>query len=466
MIKPVILCGGKGSRLWPLSRELYPKQFLAVGGSRTLFQQTVLRVAGLDAQPPMTICNTEHRFLVAEQLQGLNISGEIVLEPVGRNTAPAIAAAAVLCEREDPVLLVMPADHIMEPISGFAAAVAKALPLAEQGMLVTFGVAPDRPETGFGYIKRGAAMGEGFGVASFVEKPDAATALQFQESGEYYWNSGMFMYRASALLAELERFAPEIVAASRGAVEASATDLDFIRLDKKRFSAGPADSIDYAVMEKTERGAVVPMDVRWGDLGSWSALFDAGKKDDAGNVVLGDVLVQDSRGCYLHSENKLLAAVGLEDVIAVVTADAVLVAHRDQAQQVKEVVNRLHEAGRPEAVLHRKVYRPWGSYESMDIADRFQVKRITVKPGQKLSLQKHHHRAEHWVVVRGTAQIVNGDKEMLLSEDQSTYIPIGNVHRLSNPGKIPLELIEVQTGPYLGEDDIVRLEDVYDRLEK
>ncbi len=465
MIKPVILCGGKGSRLWPLSRELYPKQFLAVGGSRTLFQQTVLRAAGLDAQPPMTICNTEHRFLVAEQLQGLNISGEIVLEPVGRNTAPAIAAAAVLCEREDPVLLVMPADHIMEPVSGFAAAVAKALPLAEQGMLVTFGVAPDRPETGFGYIKRGAAMGEGFGVASFVEKPDAATALEFQESGEYYWNSGMFMYRASALLAELERFAPEIVAASRGAVEARATDLDFIRLDKKRFSAGPADSIDYAVMEKTGRGAVVPMDVQWGDLGSWSALFDAGKKDDAGNVVLGDVLVQDSRGCYLHSENKLLAAVGLEDVIAVVTADAVLVAHRDQAQQVKEVVNRLHEAGRTEAVLHRKVYRPWGSYESMDIADRFQVKRITVKPGQKLSLQKHHHRAEHWVVVRGTAQIVNGDKEMLLSEDQSTYIPIGNVHRLSNPGKIPLELIEVQTGPYLGEDDIVRLEDVYDRLE-
>ncbi len=466
MIKPVILCGGKGSRLWPLSRELYPKQFLAVGGSRTLFQQAVLRAVGLDALPPMTVCNTEHRFLVAEQLQGLSISGEIVLEPVGRNTAPAIAAAAVLCEREDPVLLVMPADHIIEPISGFATAVAKALPLAEQGMLVTFGVIPDRPETGFGYIKRGAPVGEGFGVASFVEKPDADTALEFKDSGEYYWNSGMFMYRASALLAELETFAPEIVAACRGAVEESSADLDFIRLDKKRFSAGPADSIDYAVMEKTKHGAVVPMDVEWSDLGSWSALFDAGNKDDAGNVVLGDVLVQDSKGCYLHSENKLLAAVGLEDVIAVVTADAVLVAHRDQSQQVKEVVNRLHEAGREEALVHRKVYRPWGSYESMDMADRFQVKRITVKPGQKLSLQKHHHRAEHWVVVRGTALIVNGDKEMLLSEDQSTYIPIGNVHRLSNPGKIPLELIEVQTGPYLGEDDIVRLEDVYDRVEK
>ncbi len=473
MIKPVILCGGKGSRLWPLSRELYPKQFLSVGGGDTLFQDTVSRARALETIDaagevlrPLTICNTEHRFLVAEQLQLLGMQGEIVLEPVGRNTAPAIAVSAILCEEQDPVLLVMPADHVLKPLDAFLRSVAQALPLAEQGMLVTFGVRPDRPETGFGYIRRGAPRDDGFLVDAFVEKPDEERARQYQESGEYYWNSGMFMYKASALLAELEKFAPGIVASCRKAVASTVTDLDFVRLDKDAFAACPADSIDYAVMEKTDRCVVVPMQAQWGDLGSWSALYDAGEKDADGNVSIGDVLVQDAKGCYLHSEKKLLAAVGVEDVIAVVTEDSVLVASKDKAQQVKDVVARLKKEGREEAMVHRKVYRPWGSYESTDKAERFQVKRITVKPGQVLSLQKHHHRAEHWIVVRGTAQIVNGDKEFLLTEDQSTYIPTGNVHRLGNPGKILLEIIEVQTGPYLGEDDIVRLEDIYDRVEK
>lgn len=465
MIKPIMLCGGSGSRLWPLSRELYPKQFLALQGEKTLLQDTLLRAATLrDSLPPLAICNREHRFIVAEQVHSLGLTGEIVLEPVARNTAPAVAVAALLCEEQDHVLLVLPADHQIQTTEAFAQAVHKALPLARQGALVTFGITPTTPETGYGYIQRGPATGQGFEVEAFVEKPDADNALRMVSSGDHYWNSGIFMFTARAILRELEEFAPLILESCRQAVARSSNDIDFLRLDADAFAACPSDSLDYAVMEKTRCGMVMPMDVYWSDLGSWSALYDAGVKDPAGNVVSGDVFAQSSRNCYLHSKDRLLAAVGVEDVIAVVTSDAVLVAHKDSSQEVKDVVTRLRQEGRDEAVVHRKVYRPWGSYESTDYADRFQVKRITVNPGQVLSLQKHHHRAEHWIVVRGTAEIVNGDKKLLLSEDQSTYIPIGNVHRLGNPGKIPLEIIEVQTGPYLGEDDIVRLEDIYDRL--
>lgn len=464
MIQPIILGGGTGSRLWPLSRELYPKQFLALAGEATLFQDTVRRAAALpETAPPLVLCNLEHRFIVAEQLRALDCSGEIVLEPVGRNTAPAIAVAALRRLADDPLLLVLPADHRIAPQAAFAAAVAAAVPLAEDGVLVTFGVTPAAPETGFGYIRRGEPLGGGFRVAAFVEKPDEDRARAMLAAGGHFWNSGMFLFKASVLLAELERLRPDILAACRAALDASRTDLDFLRLEAAAFAACPEESIDYAVMERTDRAAVVALDAAWSDLGSWAALLAAGDKDAAGNVTTGDVLVEDASGCYLHSRGALLAAVGVSDLIVVVTPDAVLVAHKDKTQQVKTVVNRLRRAKRGEAVAHRKVYRPWGAYETTDLADRFQVKRITVKPGQVLSLQKHHHRAEHWVVVRGTAAIVNGDREILLTEDQSTYIPVGGVHRLGNPGKIPLEIIEVQTGSYLGEDDIVRLEDVYDR---
>lgn len=467
MIKPIILCGGSGSRLWPLSRELYPKQFLALAGETTLFQDTVIRAAALEGRlPPLTICNLEHRFIVAEQLRALGVEGEIVLEPAGRNTAPAIAVAALMCLEQDPLLLALPADHLISPQEAFAAAVAHAVPLAGDGALVAFGIAPTDPKTGYGYIRRGAPRGAGFDIAAFVEKPEEDRAREMIASGNHYWNSGIFMFRASVLVSQLQRHAPDILEACRTAVAESARDLEFVRLEKESFIACPADSIDYALMEKTDQGAVVPMEAHWNDLGSWSALFDAREKDESGNAVTGDVLVQDSRGCYLHSRDKLLAAVGVEDLIAVVTSDAVLIAHKTKTQLVRQLVTRLRQSQRGEALVHSKVYRPWGHYETTDLDDRFQVKRITVKPGHMLSLQKHHHRAEHWIVVRGTAEIINGDKRMLLSEDQSTYIPIGNVHRLGNPGKIPLEIIEVQTGPYLGEDDIVRLEDVYDRLEE
>ncbi len=465
MIKPIILGGGTGSRLWPLSRELYPKQFLALTGEDTLFQGTVLRAAALpDALPPLVLCNQEHRFIVAEQLRALDKTGEIILEPVGRNTAPAIAIAALRCLEADPLLLVLPADHQIHPLESFVAAVADAAPLAENGALVTFGIPPTRPETGFGYIRRGEPLGRGYRVSAFVEKPDEPQARAMLAAGNHFWNSGIFLFKASVFLEELERFRPDILAACRQALDASQVDLDFLRLDKAAFSACPEDSIDYAVMEGTDRGAVVPLRAAWSDLGSWAALLEGGDKDAAGNVLTGDVLVEGTKDCYLHSRDSLLTAVGISDLIVVVTSDAVLVAHKDKTQEVKTIVRRLRKAKRGEAVTHRKVYRPWGSYETTDCAARFQVKRITVKPGQVLSLQKHHHRAEHWVVVRGTAAIVNGDKEFLLTEDQSAYIPVGGVHRLGNPGNIPLEIIEVQTGSYLGEDDIVRIEDVYHRI--
>ncbi|MFZ5811843.1 MAG: mannose-1-phosphate guanylyltransferase/mannose-6-phosphate isomerase [Thermodesulfobacteriota bacterium] len=465
MIKPVILCGGCGSRLWPLSRNLYPKQFLALLGEKTLFQETLARAAGLPgALAPMTVCNLEHRFIVAEQLRGLGLEGEIVLEPAGRNTAPAIAVAALRCEKRDPVLLVLPADHHIEPREDFARAVDQALPLAEEGWLVTFGIDPTRPETGYGYIRGGRPRGGGRHIDAFVEKPDLKRAEAMLAEGGHYWNSGIFVLKPSAYLREMERLQPEMLEACRRAVAASKADLDFIRLDRKAFEACPEDSIDYAVMEKTDKGVVVPMSVRWSDLGSWHALFEAGPKDAHGNVTHGDVHIHDAEGCYLDSRDRLLTAVGVRDLVVVVTADAVLVADKDASPRVKELVAGLRREGRPEVVSHRKVYRPWGAYETTDQADRFKVKRITVNPGQILSLQKHHHRAEHWIVVRGTAAIVNGDTELVLREDQSTYIPIGNVHRLENPGRIPLDIIEVQTGSYLEEDDIVRLDDVYNRL--
>ena len=468
MLVPVILSGGAGTRLWPLSRELYPKQLLRLVAERTMLQETVARTEGLPGlAPPIVICNENHRFMVAEQLRELGTAPQaIVLEPQGRNTAPAAAIAALLASGgadADPVLLVLPADHVITDVPAFQAAVAVGRVAAESGSLVTFGVVPDRAETGYGYIRRGAGPGPAFSVAKFVEKPDSATARGYVESGEYYWNSGMFMFRASAYLAELGRYAPAMLAACRAAVAAAGRDLDFLRLPAQEFALCPSDSIDYAVMERTDRAVVVPLAAGWSDVGSWAALADALPRDAEGNVTAGDVLTEDSSGCYLHSTSRLVAAVGLRDHVVVETKDAVLVAPRDRVQDVKELVAELKARGRYETSLHREVYRPWGSYDSIDSGDRFQVKRLIVNPGATLSLQLHHHRAEHWVVVTGTAKVTRGDEVFTLSENESTYIPIGARHRIENPGKIPLHIIEVQSGTYLGEDDIVRFEDRYGR---
>jgi len=417
--------------------------------------------------PPIVVCNENHRFMVAEQLRELGTAPQaIVLEPQGRNTAPAAAIAALLVSGgadADPVLLVLPADHVITDVPAFQAAVAVGRVAAESGSLVTFGVVPDRAETGYGYIRRGAGPGPAFSVGKFVEKPDSATARGYVESGEYYWNSGMFMFRASAYLAELGRYAPAMLAACRAALAAAGRDLDFLRLPAQEFASCPSDSIDYAVMERTDRAVVVPLAAGWSDVGSWAALADALPRDAEGNVTAGDVLTEDSSGCYLHSTSRLVAAVGLRDHVVVETKDAVLVAPRDRVQDVKELVAELKARGRYETSLHREVYRPWGSYDSIDSGDRFQVKRLIVNPGATLSLQLHHHRAEHWVVVTGTAKVTRGDEVFTLSENESTYIPIGARHRIENPGKIPLHIIEVQSGTYLGEDDIVRFEDRYGR---
>jgi len=468
MLTPVILSGGAGTRLWPLSRELYPKQLLALTGQRTMIQDTALRLKGLEAAAPIIVCNDAHRFLVAEQMRQISQEPRaIVLEPCGRNTAPAIALAALAAlkgsDNADPVLLVLPADHVIRDVPAFQQAALAAQAAAEEGRLVTFGVVPHAPETGYGYIKRGAPLGSVYRIEQFVEKPDAERAGQFLASGAYYWNSGMFVFRARRYLEELERFAPAIASAARKAYEGARADLDFTRLDAKAFEACPSDSIDYAVMEKTADAVVVPLDAGWSDVGSWASLHAASACDSNGNVAIGDVLVEDSTNCYLYSESRLVAAVGLEDHVVVETKDAVLVAPKNRVQDVKSLVGKLKELGRYEHSLHREVFRPWGSYDSLENGHRFQVKRLTVKPGAQLSLQMHHHRAEHWVVVSGTARITRGDETFILEENQSTYIPIGVKHRIENPGRIPLHIIEVQSGSYLGEDDIVRFEDQYGR---
>jgi len=463
-LQPVLLSGGSGTRLWPLSREAYPKQFLPLVGEHTMLQDTWRRVAPLAGAAPIVVANEEHRFLAAEQLRlvGVEHAG-LILEPVGRNTAPAIAAAALqaMAGGDDPLLLVLPSDHVVRDPEGFRAAVAAAVPAAEAGALVTFGIVPSAPETGFGYIQ--AADGDGVRqVQRFVEKPDAATARGYLEAGGYFWNSGMFLFRASRYLAELERFRPDIVAAVRAAFAAATHDGDFIRLDREAFSACPSDSIDYAVMEKTADARVLPVDIGWNDVGSWSALWEVSEQDGEGNARHGDVIAVDSRNSYAYAR-RLVALVGVEDLVVVETDDAVLVASKDHVQQVKDVVARLKSDHRSHAVLHREVHRPWGSYDSIDQDAGFQVKRIKVKPGARLSLQSHKHRAEHWIVVRGTARVTRDNDVFELHANQSTYIPLGARHRLENPGTEMLELIEVQSGSYLGEDDIVRYEDVYGR---
>jgi len=467
---PVILAGGSGSRLWPMSRQLLPKQFLPLVSERTMLQDTVLRLAGMPgAREPTVVSNNEHRFLVAEQLREIGIKPLAqLLEPVGRNTAPAVAVAALLlAERDrDAVMIVLPADHLIRDVETFAAAVASAADLAREGALVTFGIAPDRPATGYGYIARGdplAGRAGAFRVARFVEKPDAATAKGFVASGGFYWNSGMFALAANHYLEELGRHAPEMLKACEAAWSKSVRDLDFVRLDAASFSACPSDSIDYAVMERTTAAAVIPVDIGWSDVGSWTTLWEVGAKDQRGNLIRGDAHVQDSENCYIRAESRLVSVIGLRDAIVVETADAVLVTNGAHAQKVKDVVTHLDSSKRTEHVSHRRVYRPWGYYESIDGGDRFQVKRIMVKPGAALSLQMHHHRAEHWVVVSGTARVTRGAEVYLVAENQSTYIPIGEKHRLENSGKVPLHLIEVQSGTYLGEDDIVRFEDLYKR---
>ncbi|MCD0279725.1 mannose-1-phosphate guanylyltransferase/mannose-6-phosphate isomerase [Xanthomonas melonis] len=463
-VLPIILSGGSGTRLWPLSRESYPKQFLPLIGDKSMLQSTWLRAAPVAGHAPIVVANEEHRFMAAEQLQQLGVKpSAILLEPKGRNTAPAIAVAALEATRDgaDPLLLVLPSDHVIGNEAAFQAGVKVAAEAAAQGKLVTFGIKPTAPETGYGYIKAGAGAGVS-AVDRFVEKPDLATAQSYLASGEYYWNSGMFLFRASRYLEELRKFHPAIVDACQQAWQNGKRDADFTRLDKDAFGASPSDSIDYAVMEKTADAVVVPLDAGWNDVGSWSSLLDVSEQDAQGNAHHGDVIQLDCRNTYAYG-SRLIAMVGLEDVVVVETPDAVLVGHRDRIQEVKDVVGRIKTDGRSEATWHRKVYRPWGAYDSIDMGQRHQVKRITVKPGAVLSLQMHHHRAEHWIVVSGTAEVTRGEEVLLLTENQSTYIPLGVTHRLRNPGKLPLELIEVQSGSYLGEDDIVRFEDTYGR---
>ncbi|PSU50941.1 mannose-1-phosphate guanylyltransferase/mannose-6-phosphate isomerase [Photobacterium frigidiphilum] len=463
MLLPVIMAGGSGSRLWPLSRTLYPKQFLSLTNNTTMLQETVARLEGLSHQAPFFICNEEHRFIVAEQLRQRQLSHSgIVLEPVGRNTAPAIALAALhaTANDDDPLLLVLAADHVILNQTAFVDAVNSAVPQAEAGKLVTFGIVPHAPETGYGYIRQGQAVsGVAYTVDAFVEKPDTETAQQYLDSGEYYWNSGMFLFKASRYLQELEAYRPDILTACQQAMMGARGDLDFIRLDEAAFSACPDDSVDYAVMEKTQDAVVVPMDVNWSDVGSWSALWEVNAKDTQGNATQGDVLMENTTNSYIYSQSKLVATVGVDNLVVVETKDAVLIAHKDKVQDVKGIVNQLKKADRPEYLQHREVYRPWGSHDAIADGERFHVKRLTVKPGEKTATQMHYHRAEHWVVVSGTAKVRNGDKTFLVGENESTYIPIGVAHSIENPGKVPLELIEVRSGSYLEEDDVVRVED-------
>ncbi len=468
---PVVLSGGSGSRLWPLSRAHYPKQFIPLASEQTMLQETLGRLQGLRAEAlsPLVICNEQHRFMVAEQLREMDVVAQnILLEPVGRNTAPAVALAA-LAAAPDDILLVLPADHVIENITAFHSAIELACSEAEKGALVTFGVVPTSAQTGYGYIQAASAEASGLtahSIQQFVEKPDLATAQAYVDSGDYYWNSGMFAFKAGRYLEELERYQPEMLSACRAAFDGSSVDLDFTRLDEAAFSACPDDSIDYAVMEKTDSAVVIPLDAGWSDIGSWSALWDISEKDEQGNTCKGDVLAVDTHDSYLHTNGRLLATVGIKDLVVVETDDAVLVADKSRVQDVKTVVNQLQAQGRSERESHRKVYRPWGMYDSIAANSRYQTKRIVVNPGARLSLQKHYHRAEHWVVVQGTGLVTRGDEEVVLSVNESVYIPIGMTHRLENPGVIPLEIIEVQTGDYLGEDDIVRFDDQYGRVEE
>jgi len=474
MIVPVILCGGSGSRLWPMSREQYPKQLLSLVGERSMLQDTLSRLEGIENQAdPILVCNEEHRFMVAEQVrQWKRNPGGILLEPQGKNTAPAATVSALCAEEwdKDPLLLILPADHVIRNPEAFRDAVLRGLDAAREGKLVTFGIVPDHPETGYGYIRtdcnvRDIEAGDADvrPVHEFVEKPDRQTAEEYVRAGCYLWNSGMFMFTASSYLEELQAHAPDILKECRRAYETGGRDMDFFRLGADAFGACPANSIDYAVMERTDRAAVVPLEAGWSDVGSWAALWEVEDRDGSGNVCKGDVLCKDVANSYLHSTERLIAGVGLQDLVVVETKDAVLVADRERGQEVKDIVKSLERQERLETTVHSRVYRPWGSYENIDAGQRFQVKRIVVNPGSVLSFQMHHHRAEHWVVVRGTAKITQGEQESIISEDQSTYIPLGTPHRLENPGKIPLELIEVQTGSYLGEDDIVRFQDQYGR---
>jgi mannose-1-phosphate guanylyltransferase/mannose-6-phosphate isomerase len=466
---PVILSGGSGTRLWPLSRSAMPKQLLPLAGQRTMVQETVMRLAGIaDLGRPVVVCNNEHRFLVAEQMREINVKpAAIFLEPMGRNTAPAAAIAALHLVTRDPeaVMLLLPADHLIRDNAAFHAAIGQGLKAVQAGKLVAFGIVPSEAETGYGYIQQGEDLGLGGAhrVARFVEKPDRATAEAMLKEGGYFWNSGMFLFRCKQYLEELGALNPAMLAACEASLMAGGSDLDFCRLDRDAFEACPSDSIDYALMERTAHAAVVPAAIGWNDIGSWSALWEVGAKDAAGNVTRGDVYLDGVSNSLVRAESRMVAAIGVDDVVVVETADAVLVMRRDRAQDVKRVVDHLKLNGRSEHEFHTRVHRPWGWYEGIDAGDRFQVKRIMVKPGQQLSLQMHHHRAEHWIVVSGTAKVTCEEKVMMRSENQSAYIPLGARHRLENPGKMPLHMIEVQSGSYLGEDDIVRFEDIYQR---
>jgi mannose-1-phosphate guanylyltransferase/mannose-6-phosphate isomerase len=469
-IRPVVLSGGSGTRLWPMSRESYPKQLLPLVSTLSLLQETARRVSDPSLfAPPIVVCNEEHRFVVAEQLREIGIApNTIALEPVGRNTAPALCIGAMLALREDAdaLILILPSDHTVADASAFRSACTRAASAAALGALVTFGITPTRPETGYGYIRRGAPLGAENGcyrIAEFVEKPDTATAAAYLAGGQHAWNSGMFLFPARLALAEMARLEPAMVEGCRTALEGATRDLDFLRLAREPFAALVGQSIDYALMERTDKAAVVPVEMGWSDVGAWSALWEIGGKDGSGNVLIGDVTAIDARNSYVRSEGRLVAAVGIEDLIVIATDDAVLVARRDRAQDVKAVVERLKASNRPELSFHPRIYRPWGYFQTLHDGERFQVKRITVKPGARLSLQMHHHRAEHWIVVNGTARVTRGEDSFLLSENESAYIPMFTKHRLENPGKVPLNLIEVQSGAYLGEDDIVRFDDAYGR---
>lgn len=465
-IKPIIMAGGSGTRLWPLSRTQFPKQFLKLGlDGNTLLQSTILRLKNLDCDDPILICNEEHRFLAAEQMREIGVNATIILEPVGKNTAPAIALAAILLrqKQENKLMLVLAADHAISEQAAFENSIKDAIDLASQNKLVTFGIVPTHVETGYGYIEKGTPIEHGFNIDKFVEKPDQATAQAYLESQRFLWNSGMFMFGAEQYLEELKKHASDIFQACNLSMQNICLDLDFIRIDQMEFEKCRSESIDYAVMERTAHAVVIPLEAGWSDVGSWSALWDIKPKDHNGNVTDGDVLLHHSQNNYCYSESRLVSLLGVENLVVVETKDAVLVADKNKVQDIKKIVEQLKNDDRSEYYRHREVYRPWGKYDSIDQSSRYQVKRITVKPGQKLSIQMHYHRSEHWIVVSGTAKIHKGTESFLLTENESVYIPLGEIHALENPGKLPLELIEVQSGSYLGEDDIVRFDDLYGR---